>query len=147
MALGRGYGRLVRIQPEEMAVFFRKRFWAPAPIANHVERLADGKHFSGILIHDFITESNGAALRLDEARPNHENVIEPRRTLETAMRIGDDDVAVIFQLHFLVIEAEPAAPLDAADFKPSEKIRVINHSHLIGFSIPNADGSLRKFVY
>src|ERR1700693_1261416 len=51
------------------------------------------------------------------------------------MRVGDDDEAIVLDLHALVLEAELAAKFHAADFKPGEIISMINDAHLVGFGV------------
>src|ERR1700728_1648908 len=55
------------------------------------------------------------------------------------MRIGNDDEAVVFRLHALVLEAKLAAKFHAADFEPSEIISVVNDAHLVGFGVTDAE--------
>src|SRR5216684_8051957 len=55
-----------------------------------------------------------------------------------AVRVSDHDAAVVLGFHALVLETQRAHQLDAADLEPDQKIRVINHAHLIGLRVAHA---------
>src|SRR6266852_3845246 len=55
-----------------------------------------------------------------------------------AVRIGNHDVAVVFDLHALVFDPQCADQLDAADLEPHQIIRVIDHAHLIRLRVAHA---------
>src|SRR5216684_5649546 len=56
-----------------------------------------------------------------------------------AVRIGHHNVAIVFNFHAFVLDAQRAHQLDAADLEPDQKIRVINHAHLIRLRVAHAN--------
>src|SRR4029077_7320692 len=55
-----------------------------------------------------------------------------------AVRIGDHDMTVVFDLHAFVLDPQRADQLDAAHLEPHQAIRVINHTHLIRLRVAHA---------
>src|SRR5215472_6717922 len=55
-----------------------------------------------------------------------------------AAGVRHHNAAVVFLFHLFVFNAQRAHQLDAAHFKPDEKVRVIHDSHLVGFRIAHA---------
>src|SRR6185437_14390689 len=93
-----------------------------------------------------------APLRLEDARANRQQVVEPRRALVPAGGFGDHDEAVVLRLHLLVLEAELPAKLDAPDFEPREIVAVVDHAHLVRLGVADANRRLgvlphRRAVY
>src|SRR6202020_2581718 len=55
----------------------------------------------------------------------------------------DGEMAVVLQLHLLVLEAELTEEFDTANFAPDEVIGVVGDTHLVGFRVADAEGGGR----
>src|SRR6266536_2062699 len=75
----------------------------------------------------------------------HDNlVIIVHRSLVAAAGIDDGDEAVVLGFHLFIGEAKLAQQFDASYFEPDKVVRVIDHTHLIGFGVSDANAG---FVY
>src|SRR5215467_5394065 len=77
-----------------------------------------------------------------QMRANHQLVVVAGWSLVPATRIDNGDVTVLLLLQLAIRETEVTQELDPADFEPDEIIRVIDHSHLVGFSVAHAQSDL-----
>jgi len=110
--------------------------------AGDVDGVAGGEEFVVGLAENLVAEFEGAGLGFEDAGADGEEFVVARGMMVTAVDVGNDHVGVVFDLHALVVEAEGAHEFDAADFKPDEKIGVVDHGHLIGFGVADADGDI-----
>src|ERR1700674_4150181 len=56
--------------------------------------------------------------------------------------IGDDDMAIVFDFHTLVFDAQCAHQLHATHLKPNQVIRVVNHAHLVRLRVTHSYGGV-----
>src|SRR5271170_2902786 len=137
MAIWRCWGFL-RSDGEISAIFLRQRFQPALAVADRVNSFPGGDNFTRS-VEDFIAETDGAPIRSGDPGANKQNVVKSRRPFVAAIGLGYDDKTIVLNFHLLVFESEFAAKLDAAHLKPGEVISVIDHSHLIGLCVANAN--------
>src|SRR5690242_18463583 len=77
--------------------------------------------------------------RILELRANNNLIVVARGCFVPAACVDHGDVAAVLLLHVFVRESELAEEFDAPDFKPHEMVGMINHAHLIGLSVANAN--------
>ena len=80
-------------------------------------------------------------------RCGRQHIVKSGGPLVAAIGFGDDDEAIVLDLHLLVFKAQLAAKLDAARFKPDEIICVIDDAHLVGFRITHADDRFGVIIF
>jgi hypothetical protein len=51
-------------------------------------------------------------------------------------------MAIVVNLHLLVVEAYLAQKLDPADLEPNEEVGIVDDPHLVGFGITHTDSGL-----
>jgi hypothetical protein len=129
---------------EYFSVLIRKRFRPAEFIANNVNSFAGGEKFAGRIVHNFVLESDFAAAGFGDARAHSEQVIITGRALEAALAFADYNKAIVLFFHVFVNDAEFAEKFYASDFKPDEKVGMVDDAHLIGFGVTHADSCLVK---
>src|SRR5258707_924174 len=124
--------------PQKDAIFFRQELGLAVAAANHMQRFTDGKQLAVGVAKDFVGKSNGAVSRFRDARAHAYHFVVARGGMVAAAHVGDNDVAVVFDFHALVFDAQRAHQLHATDLKPNQIIRVIDHAHLVGLRVAHA---------
>src|SRR6266403_701959 len=127
-----------RGRPQKGAIFLRQELGLAVAAANHMQRFTDGKQLAVGVAKDFVGKSNGAVSRLRDARAHAYYFVVARGGVVAAAHVGDNDVAVVFDFHALVFDAQRAHQLHATDLKPNQIIRVIDHAHLVGLRVAHA---------
>jgi len=110
--------------------------------AGYVDGVPGGKELLIGLAEEFIPEFEGAGFGFEDAGADSEEFVVTGGMMIAAVGVGDNHVGVVLKLHLLVVEAEGAHELDAADLKPDEEVGVVNNAHLIGFGVAHADGDV-----
>ena len=67
---------------------------------------------------DFVAETDYTVFGFGDSRANAQHFIVTRRMVIAALHVGDNDLAVIFEFHAFVFDAQRAHKLDSADFEP-----------------------------
>src|SRR5882762_5020112 len=124
--------------PQKGAIFFRQELGLAVAAANHMQRFTDGKQLAVGVAKNFVGKSNGAVSRLRDARAHAYHFVVARGGMVAAAHVGDNDVAVVFDFHALVFDAQRAHQLHATHLKPNQVIRVIDHAHLVGLRVAHA---------
>src|SRR6266403_1281157 len=127
-----------RGRPQKGAIFLRQELGLAVAAANHMQRFTDGKQLAVGVAKDFVGKSNGAVSRLRDARAHAYYFVVARGGVVAAAHVGDNDVAVVFDFHALVFDAQRAHQLHATHLKPNQIIRVIDHAHLVGLRVAHA---------
>jgi len=68
-----------------------------------------------------------------------DEVVVASRRFVAAGSFDDGKMAVVLELHLFVLETELAEELDAANFAPDEVVGVVGDTHLVGFSVADAE--------
>src|SRR6185437_8045112 len=139
---GDGIARMC--QREILAVLFRQTLWSAMPVANHVESLPRCDHCAVSLVENLIRKSDRAAPRLRHGSTNAQHVVELRRMLVRATRFRHHHETVILDFHFLVAESQLPHQFHARHLEPHEEIRVVDHSHLVGFGVAHANSRFAR---
>src|SRR6185437_6231699 len=71
-----------------------------------------------------------------------ELIIVTRRGFVPAVRLDNRNETVVLNFHGLVVEAELTQQFHASNFKPHQKIGIIDDTHLVGFRIAHAKSNL-----
>src|ERR1700733_1463489 len=122
-----------------MAVFFRERLGAAEAVTDDVKSFSAGDEFVIGIAVNFVGEANGAALKFGDVGADAQGVVEFGGAAVAALGFGDDDETVVFLFHLAVAEAEGAAEFDAAYFEPGVIVAIVDHAHLVGFGVADAD--------
>src|SRR5277367_4488937 len=105
--------RLAGVRRQILSIFFGKRFRLAETVANYVCRFARCNRFPRALMNNLVAEANRAALRRRHPRANRQQIIKSCGALVTALRLCNDEEAVVLCFHFLIFEAELAAEFHA----------------------------------
>src|ERR1035437_1904940 len=68
-------------------------------------------------------------------------VVEARGMAVLAVRFGHRQEDAVLDFHVAVVEAEGFAEFHPAHFHPNQVIRVVDHAHLVGFGVANAQAA------
>src|SRR5260370_3150070 len=116
-------------------IFRRQQFRAAVTSANDMRGLARREQFMVRVAKQFVGKLYDAVARLRNARTDSQHLVVARGMLIAAMRIGDDDVEIVFLFHALVLDAKRANQFYAAYLEPHQIIRVVDHAHLVGLGV------------
>jgi hypothetical protein len=95
------------------------------------------------LAHYLVSKPEGPAAQFGDVGPDNQYVIIVRRRLIATIAFSHDQECIRVLFHVAIRKAARAAEFRASNLKPDQVVGVIDHTHLVGFGIANAE---QRFV-
>src|SRR5579863_3654241 len=87
---------------------------------------------------EFVPKDHNRSAHALQLRANDDFFVVVHRSAVAALYFGDCDEPALVTFHVAVGETHLAHEFHASNFKPDQMVRMVDHSHLVGFGVAHA---------
>src|SRR6185436_1203015 len=95
----------------------------------------------------FVTEMHHRLADIFQMRANDNLIIVTGRQFVAAAGIDYGNEASVMLFHVAIRKPQLAQQFDPSNFKPDEVVGMVNHAHLIGFSVAHSQSALADYRF